>query len=228
MSIATTAHDYNGATMNPAAATKEAMEIGRETGLIPIAEIFYSLQGEGGRAGEATAFVRLAGCNCECWFCDTDFTARASLSVEDIIAQVQDLSPSCRWVCLTGGEPTIHDLAALCTALHARGYRIQVETNGSKPRPQWQIDHITVSPKSRHGVRLDTWYVHNGTEFKYVIDDETDISTALHCAADFGKVTFVQPNSLNPDAQQLCVDAVKAHPGLLRLSLQTHKFLKIL
>ena len=66
---------YCGATPDPAAATREAMSLAR-SGQIPLVEVFYSLQGEGLRTGQATVFVRLAGCNCDCWFCDTDFRIR--------------------------------------------------------------------------------------------------------------------------------------------------------
>ena len=217
---------YLGQTPDPAAATREAMGIAR-TGKLPIVEVFYSLQGEGGRTGQATVFVRLAGCNLACEFCDTDFRVRETYSVDELTAQIAELGGQCRWVCLTGGEPTIHELQPVCEALHARGYKLQLETNGTRPRPEWQIDHITVSPKQPQGGRLHSWYEANATEFKYVVDDESDLQRALAGVKAHGRTTFIQPNALNPEAVALCIQAVQEHPDLLQLSLQTHKFLAI-
>lgn len=196
-------------------------------GRIPLVEIFYSLQGEGLRAGQATVFIRTAGCNCDCWFCDTDFRVQEALTVGEIVGRVGEIGGDCRWVCLTGGEPTIHNLAPLCQALHERGYKIQMETNGSRARPAWEIDHVTISPKTRQGARLNSWYLEHAAEFKYVIDDPEDLEAALAGVRGHGKPTSLQPNALNPEAVRLCIEAVKAHPVLLRLSLQTHKYLQI-
>ncbi len=217
---------YRGATPDPAGATREAMAVAK-SGLLPLVEVFYSLQGEGLRTGQATVFVRLAGCNLACDFCDTDFRVKETLTMDELAAEVGRLGGDCRWVCFTGGEPTLHELKPLCDALHAGGYRLQVETNGTRPRPEWGLDHVTVSPKQPQGGRLHPWYERNATEFKYVVDDGGDLERALEGARSHGRVTFVQPNALNPAAVALCVDAVRAHPTLLRLSLQTHKFLQI-
>jgi organic radical activating enzyme len=217
---------YRPSTPDPAEATREAMKVAA-AGLIPLVEIFYSLQGEGLRTGQATVFVRVAGCNLSCDFCDTDFRVKESFSVEALADAVDAISGDCRWVCLTGGEPTIHDLADLCDTLHSRGYRLQIETNGMRPKPEWRLDHTTVSPKQPQGGRLDPWYLDRATEFKYVVDGEDDLERALAGVAEHHKPTFLQPNSLNPDAVALCIAAVKAHPQIFRLSLQTHKFIDI-
>jgi len=217
---------YRGNTPDPAAATREAMARAAQ-GVIPLVEVFYSLQGEGLRVGEATVFVRLAGCNLACDFCDTDFRVRETLTSEALADRVDEIGQGCRWVCLTGGEPTIHDLKSLCDTLHSRGYSLQIETNGTKPRPDWGIDHITVSPKQPQGGRLHSWYHAHASEFKYVVDDERDLERAVLGVTEHGKPTFLQPNFLNPAAVELCIEAVKADPGRLRLSLQTHKFINI-
>jgi organic radical activating enzyme len=217
---------YLGATPDPASATREAMQAAKD-GLIPLVEIFYSLQGEGLRSGRATVFIRTAGCNCDCWFCDTDFRVRFTSSAQEIVSEARRIGGDCRWVCLTGGEPTILDLGPLCDLLREQGFRIQMETNGSLPRPAWRVDHITVSPKTRQGARLDPWYLQHAAEFKYVIDSERDLEDALAGVHEHGKPTSLQPNALNPEAARLCVEAVKSHPQKLRLSLQTHKYLQI-
>jgi organic radical activating enzyme len=220
------ATSYRGATPDPAEATRDALRQSRD-GVLALVEMFYSLQGEGLRSGQATIFIRTAGCNCDCWFCDTDFRLRETPTVDEIVERAERLGGACRWVCLTGGEPTIQDLGSLCDLLHARGFKLQMETNGSLPRPEWTIDHITVSPKTRQGARLDPWYLEHAAEFKYVVDDPQDLELALAGARSHGKATSLQPNALNPQSVQLCIDAVQTHPQLFRLSLQTHKYLEI-
>ena len=218
---------YRGETPDPRAASRDAVAVIRR-GLLPIAEIFYSLQGEGARTGQATVFVRVAGCTLACSFCDTDFRVRREMTVEEVVAETSGFGSP--WVCLTGGEPTMYDLGPLCDRLHARGLRIQVETNGQHPRPAWNLDHITVSPKETEGGRLHPWYLDHATEFKYVIDDEADVArAAAHPTAGRpgGPLLFLQPNALNPDAARRCIEAVKAEPARFRLSLQTHKLLRI-
>ena len=217
---------YRGATPDPAGATREAVAAAKE-GRLPLVEVFYSLQGEGGRTGQATVFVRFAGCNLACEFCDTDFRVKETYTVEELTEEIARVGGACRWVCLTGGEPTIHDLQELCDGLHARGYHLQMETNGTRPRPDWGIDHVTVSPKEPQGGRLHPWYEAHAAEFKYVVDDAADLARALDGARRHGRTTFVQPNALNPDAAALCIEAVQWHPERLRLSLQTHKLLLI-
>ncbi len=218
---------YQGETPDPRTATRAAAAVVRR-GLIPIVEIFYSLQGEGARTGQATAFVRVAGCSLACSFCDTDFRPRREMTVERVVDEVAAFG--CEWVCLTGGEPTLFDLQVLCDALHERGLRLQIETNGQHPRPLWRLDHITVSPKESEGGKLDPWYLEAATEFKYVVDNDDDVARALanpSAGHAGGPLLFLQPNALNPDAVRLCIAAVEAAPRRLRLSLQTHKFLQI-
>ena len=217
---------YRGATPDPAGATREAVAIAK-TGRLPLVEVFYSLQGEGLRTGQATVFVRLAGCNLACDFCDTDFRVQETHTPDELVTEIGQAGGACRWVCFTGGEPTLHDLQPVCDALHDLGYRLQIETNGTRPRPDWGLDHITVSPKQPQGGRLHPWYEAHATEFKYVVDGEEDLRRALDGVRSHGRTTFVQPNALNPAAVALCVEAVRANPDRLRLSLQTHKLLQI-
>lgn len=219
---------YQGQTPSPKDATRDAVAVIRR-GLLPIVEIFYSLQGEGSRTGQATVFVRVAGCSLACSFCDTDFRPKREMSVAEIVDEVRGYGAS--WVCLTGGEPTLYnEVGDLCHALKAASFCLQIETNGMFPRPDWGLDHITVSPKETEGGTLAPWYHDNAAEFKYVIDDETDLARALAnpVAGKPGRpLLFLQPNALNPDAVSLCINAVQTHPDRLRLSLQTHKLLAI-
>lgn len=218
---------YQGLTPDPKAATRDAVAVFRR-GRLPLVEIFYSLQGEGGRTGQATVFVRLAGCTLACSFCDTDFRVRREMSVDEVAGEV--LGFGCPWVCLTGGEPTMYDLQPLCDRLHEAGCFLQIETNGQHPRPSWNIDHITVSPKETEGGRLHPWYLDHASEFKYVVDSPADVVRAASnptAGLPGGPALFLQPNALNPHAVGVCINAIKADPARFRLSLQTHKLLQI-
>ncbi len=217
---------YLGATPDPAAATRDALALVKD-GLLPVVEIFYSLQGEGLRSGQATVFVRFAGCNLACDFCDTDFRVKETYTAETLAGEIERVGGGCRWVCFTGGEPTLQNLLPLCRLLHAKGYRLQIETNGTRPQPEWEIDHITVSPKQPQGGRLHSWYETHAAEFKYVVDDDLDLARALAGVRSHRRKTLIQPNALNPASVALCIEAVKRYPDLLGLSLQTHKFLQI-
>lgn len=126
-----------------------------------LVEIFKSLQGEGRNSGRQCVFVRLAGCNLKCPWCDTDVAPRFSVSLEELIGEIA--SHDCRNVILTGGEPTLaKGMAELVAALKERGFWIAVETNGTNgfDEAPWLefVDYIAVSPKSEAGtlpVKLD-------------------------------------------------------------------------
>ena len=118
-------------------------------------EIFYTLQGEGAHAGIPAVFVRFSGCNLRCPWCDTDFADFTSMTAEEIVNEMlslYDLPNVRRKMCvLTGGEPSLQVDKPLLDALHAAGFYICIETNGTRPLPEG-IDWITCSPKE--GTRL--------------------------------------------------------------------------
>ena len=113
-------------------------------------EIFYTLQGEGAHSGIPAVFVRFSGCNLRCPWCDTDFATSTSMTAEEIVAEMlalYDLPNVRRKMCvLTGGEPSLQVDKPLIDALHAAGFYICIETNGTRPLPDG-IDWITCSPK---------------------------------------------------------------------------------
>ena len=115
-----------------------------------INEIFYTLQGEGAHMGIPAVFIRFSGCNLHCPWCDTEFTSFTRMSAEEIVAEVQALydipNERRKMVVLTGGEPSLQVDKALVDALHAAGFYICIETNGTRPLPEG-IDWITCSPK---------------------------------------------------------------------------------
>ena len=116
-------------------------------------EIFYTLQGEGAHSGIPAVFVRFSGCNLRCPWCDTEFTSFTPMTAEEIVATALSLydipNERRRMLVLTGGEPSLQVDEPLIAALHAAGFYICIETNGSRPLPAG-IDWITCSPKKAY------------------------------------------------------------------------------
>ena len=205
-----------------------------------VKEIFYTLQGEGLRAGRPAVFCRFAGCNlwsgreqdrasAICRFCDTDFVGTdgtlggkfaAAAELAERIAAQWPQGQGQRYVVLTGGEPLLQVDAALIDALHAQGFEIAVETNGSIEAPAG-IDWICVSPKA--GAPLQQT---SGQELKLVWPQPGLDPDQL------GRLDFehflLQPmdNPAQAANTQACIAYCQAHPQW-RLSLQTHKILEI-
>lgn len=136
--------------------------------MLRIAEIFYSLQGEGYHAGTPAVFVRGAGCNLACDFCDTDFSLREKLAPEEIIGRIA--AHPAKFVVLTGGDPTIQPegFRRLTGLLHERGYYVTMETNGTS-EDTLGVDWVTVSPKLSQG---GDWILRKGDELKLVYEGQ--------------------------------------------------------
>ena len=156
--------------------------------LLRIAEIFYSLQGEGFHAGTPAVFVRGAGCNLACAFCDTDFSMKARRAPGDILEEISKYPA--RFVVLTGGEPTIQaeGFRALTALLHENGYTVTMETNGTSG-DTLGVDWVTVSPKLSQGGQ---WVLRTGDELKLVYEGQ-DLS--FFEESDFSHY-FLQPKEI--------------------------------
>ena len=113
-----------------------------------LVEIFESLQGEGRNMGRPCVFVRFAGCNLACPWCDTDVSCRFSAKLDELLKEISGFRA--KSVVLTGGEPTLVDaMPELVAALKERGYWIAVETNGTSDAEWLQfVDYVACSPKS--------------------------------------------------------------------------------
>jgi len=210
-----------------------------------VKEIFYTLQGEGAQAGRPAVFCRFAGCNlwsgreadraaAVCRFCDTDFVGTDGpgggkfAEAEDLARAIAEAWPkgagprAAPFVVCTGGEPLLQLDQALVDALHARGFEVSIETNGTRLPPPG-VDWTCVSPKAGADLVLKT-----GDELKLVFPQE-GAEPCLFEGLDF-KHFFLQPmdeagllRKRNTDlAVQFCMD----HP-MWRLSLQTHKIIGI-
>lgn len=191
-------------------------------------DIFYSLQGEGYNTGRAAVFVRFAGCNLRCPFCDTEFDSYREMTAEEIVGAIHNY-PS-HFVVLTGGEPTLQADETFIELLHHHGYEVAMESNGTRPAPQ-NLDWLTVSPKGSLPLTPSNWRGRMPDELKVVFTTEEDVpqQTAqlpLQLEGAGGRL-YLQPCDTG-DAERnaliinRCVDYIKAHPQW-RLSLQTHK-----
>ena len=202
-----------------------------------VKEIFYTLQGEGSNAGRPAVFCRFAGCNlwsgreqdratAVCRFCDTDFVGtdgtlggkfkNADALADQIQAQWPAGDRAHRFVVMTGGEPLLQVDVALIDALHARGFEIAVETNGTIAAPPG-IDWICVSPKAGA-----PWIQRTGHELKLVWPQPAFDLDELEAAAFTHR--YLQPMD-NPERQrnlETCIQLCLQRPAW-RLSLQTHK-----
>jgi len=223
--------------------------------------IFYSLQGEGRNTGRAAVFIRFAGCNLRCPFCDTDFDAFREMTTEDILSEMQSVvgSPHSAapvgspqlvsvvggfpadvrpFVVLTGGEPTLQVDEAFIDLLHQHGYKVAMESNGTRPAPK-NLDWLTVSPKvnEKLEMRNEKWEMRNENcrqpdELKIVFDEHTDPAAVIsHSSFLIPHLLYLQPCDTgdaerNKAITQACVDYIKQHPQW-RLSLQTHKLIDI-
>ncbi|GHT50122.1 7-carboxy-7-deazaguanine synthase [Bacteroidia bacterium] len=111
-----------------------------------VKEIFYSLQGEGGRQGEASIFIRLTGCNLHCAYCDTDFEDGREMPLELILMYIRHYP--CHWIVWTGGEPTLQLTDEVLYFFKKKGYKQAVESNGTQ-KLSAIFDYTVVSPKGK-------------------------------------------------------------------------------
>lgn len=209
-----------------------------------VKECFYTLQGEGAQSGRPAVFLRFAGCNlwsgreadratAVCKFCDTDFVgigpdggkfsdAEALAAHVDARWPAEASSRARKLVVCTGGEPLLQLDEAAIDALHARGFEVAVETNGTQPAPRG-IDHICVSPKANAPLVLTS-----GTELKLVYPQaEPEAQPERFADLDF-RMFYLQPMDGPHGAEHVraALAYCLAHPQW-RLSLQTHKWLEI-
>lgn len=196
-------------------------------------EIFYSLQGEGHYTGTPAVFVRFAGCNLRCWFCDTDFENGVEMSEDEIVEAV--LQYPTRYVVITGGEPTLQITASLCDKLHAHGLYLMMETNGTRPLPEGcQIDWITCSPKLidvEDGKRkIATIRLRHIDELKVVFEDSPTQDMALYEQIPATEYRLQPCDTQDPLCNQAILNKtikyILQHPKW-KLSLQTHKILHV-
>lgn len=190
--------------------------------------MFYSLQGEGYHQGKAAFFIRLAGCDVGCVWCDVkdswDASKHPVLTIEEIVATAK-VHPS-RIVIVTGGEPLLHELDPLTTALKAAGFQTHIETSGSSPMSgSW--DWVCLSPKKFKAPLPEA--IKAADELKVVVFNKSDFDWANSFEKDIQLdcKKYLQPEWDKSDAMTpLVIDYIKLNPSW-ELSAQLHKYIQV-
>jgi 7-carboxy-7-deazaguanine synthase len=195
---------------------------------LPVMEHFYTLQGEGFHQGRAAYFIRLGGCDVGCVWCDVkdswDAEKHPKYDIEYLISNIK--RTAAKLVVITGGEPLMHNLDALTTALQANGFETNIETSGAHPLSgSW--DWICLSPKKFKAPLPGILPFAN--ELKVVVFNKSDFDWAEEYAQ------LVSPNCklyLQPEWDKaavvtpLIIDYIKTNPNW-ELSLQMHKYINV-
>ena len=190
--------------------------------------MFYSLQGEGYHQGKAAFFIRLAGCDVGCVWCDVkdswDASKHPQLSIDEIVNAA--LAHPSKIAIVTGGEPLLHKLDPLTTALKTAGFQTHIETSGSSPLSgQW--DWICLSPKKFKFPLEES--VAAASELKVVVFNKSDIDWAesFEKRVSPNCKLYLQPEWDKADTMTpLAIDYIKAHPHW-ELSAQLHKYIQV-
>lgn len=195
---------------------------------LPIMEHFYTIQGEGRYSGRAAYFIRLAGCDVGCVWCDVkeswDADAHPLMKLEDLVAEVQKSGTD--FVVITGGEPAMYNLSNLIEKLKTIHVETAIETSGCYTL-QGEIDWYCFSPK-KFKKPCDEAY-QKANELKIVIFHPSDFEWAETHAARVSKdcLLYLQPEwSKSEQLLPMIVEYVKNNPTW-RVSLQTHKYMNI-
>jgi len=203
---------------------------------LKVVEIFYSLQGEGLRTGQASIFIRLAGCNKSCWFCDTHWKEGKVMTLSEIQKTIERYPKTC--IVWTGGEPTLQLTDEIVYYFSVLGYRQAIETNGSNPVP-YGIDYVAVSPKVPVYTLCNNLRGRLVNEIRYVVPiashDQAEQVDMIPKISDLPRAShyYLSPVYLGTEKKELsmaavnaCVSYIKEHPEW-ELSIQIHKLIDI-
>ncbi len=206
---------------------------------LQVQEIFATFQGEGPYAGHPSVFVRLGGCNLACDFCDTEFDSFQEKSLDEILSEVLKLSKNetgeiiRKLVVITGGEPLRQPISKFCEELIKLEFLVQIETNGTLFRDLPQEVKIICSPKisngKYHAIRADL--LDRIDAFKFIISkNKKEYSDIAEIGQGKTIPVYVQPmdeydEAKNRENIELTLELANKYGA--RISLQTHKILKI-
>lgn len=195
---------------------------------LPVMEAFYTLQGEGFHQGKAAYFIRLAGCDVGCVWCDVKESWEKDLyplqSVEEIVTEAKKYPG--KLIVITGGEPTLYNLDKLTKTLQSEGFETNIETSGSSPLTGvW--DWICLSPKKFKaplpGILL------KANELKIIVFNKSDFDWAEKYAAEVAPSCklYLQPEwNKSEIVTPWIIDYIKENPKW-QLSLQIHKYINV-
>ncbi|HEX2683175.1 MAG TPA: 7-carboxy-7-deazaguanine synthase QueE [Ferruginibacter sp.] len=198
------------------------------TGRLPVMEHFYTIQGEGFHQGRAAYFIRLGGCDVGCVWCDVkdswDAGKHPLMNIEDLILNIEK-TPA-KLVVITGGEPLMHNLADLTSALQAKGFETNIETSGAHPLSgSW--NWICLSPKKFKAPLPGIILLAN--ELKVIVFNKSDLEWAEKYAALASEncKLYLQPEwDKAAEMTPLIIDYIKQNPKW-ELSLQIHKYINV-
>ena len=192
-----------------------------------LVEIFESLQGEGRNSGRPCVFVRFAGCNLKCPWCDTDVAKRFSLSLAELVAEIKGFKA--KSVILTGGEPTIQNgMPELVARLKDEGYWIGVETNGLVGADWLQfVDYVACSPKAECAARYDgNETLRKADEVRIVASSEKIVTFCRKIRKQIAATDYyISPCDRDGQIDFATAKSVLAKLGDWSLSVQLHKLL---
>jgi 7-carboxy-7-deazaguanine synthase len=195
---------------------------------LPVMEHFYTIQGEGFHQGKAAYFIRLGGCDVGCVWCDVkeswDASKHPMVAIDEMVRWVTE--SEAKIVVITGGEPLMHPLDELTSALHKAGLKTHIETSGAHPLSgTW--DWICLSPK-KFKAPLEA-SIKAADELKVVIYHKSDFAWAEQYAAQVGPdcQLYLQPEwDKAAEVTPLIIEYIKANPQW-QLSLQIHKYISV-
>jgi len=203
--------------------------MGNKVHKLPVMELFHTLQGEGFHTGKPATFIRLAGCDVGCFWCDVkeswDSDLHPSISEDSIVNQA--LNYKTKFVVITGGEPTLHNINGLVNKLKKENFYTAIETAGTNPLPD-NLDWICFSPK-KFKDPMDQIY-HVADELKVIIFQKSDLDWALEHEKKMTNKNcnlFIQPEWSKKDKNLPYILSFLEENPRWRLSIQSHKFLNI-
>lgn len=189
-----------------------------------VKEIFYSLQGEGGRQGEASIFIRLTKCNLNCDFCDTDFTNGKDMKVGQIISIIKEYP--CKWIIWTGGEPTLQLTDEIIAFFKKEGYLQAIESNGHNKLSEL-LDYTVVSPKGNPAYAKKINPEVDEIRLPVIKDDTIpEIKDLPDAKYYFLSPVFTDKKESTKENIDYCVKQIMLNAHW-RLSLQIHKLIGI-
>lgn len=207
---------------------KKSQEELLEKGVVlPIMEVFYSLQGEGYHTGKAAYFIRIGGCDVGCHWCDVkeswDAKVHPPTKVDDIL---DGINKNVDTVVITGGEPLMWNLTYITNELKKREIKVHVETSGAY-KYSGVLDWICLSPKKNSLPKEEIYKMAN--ELKVIIQNKSDFKFAVEQAKKVGDrcILYLQPEwSKRDEVMPLIVDFILKDPKW-KISLQAHKYINI-
>jgi 7-carboxy-7-deazaguanine synthase len=196
----------------------------------PVMEVFPTLQGEGHYSGKPAYFIRLAGCDVGCAWCDVKESWPVGefpeLSIEQIVSGAGESGLT--MIVITGGEPCMYDLTPLVSALQDEGLRVHLETSGAHPI-RGGFDWVTLSPKKFKACLPDSFL--RADELKVIVVNKHDLQWAVQQSKEVSTETllYIQPEwSRRDKVQAIMLDFLQSDNGALwNFSAQTHKYLGI-